>query len=94
MATNNQLKFYKSSSIPSAAKIGSVWFNTTNRTINVRVAENTDADWQTYSGLIDAVYANNTLTITKADGTPISVDFSGIISALSTLGTRVENLET
>lgn len=95
MATNNQLKFYKSSSIPSNAILGAIWFNTNNRTINVRVAENGDAsDWQTYSGLIDATWADNKLTITKADGTPITMDFSGVVSSLSNLGTKVENLET
>lgn len=33
------IKFYKSANAPAAAVVGSVWFDTTNRLINVRVAE-------------------------------------------------------
>ena len=97
MASNKALKFYKSSVAPSAAAIGSVWFDTVNRLINVRVAESGENQWQSYSGLQDAkwVEASKTLNLTKADGTILSVNLSDVASAaaLTTLTGRVSTAE-
>lgn len=78
MATNNALKFYRKSTAPSNVSSGAIWFNTSNSTINVY----TGSAWETYTGNInDATWANNILTITKHDGTPITLNFSDMASA-------------
>jgi hypothetical protein len=91
------IKFYKSSVAPSAAAIGSVWFDTTNRLINVRIAESGDNQWQSYSGLQNARWdeAAKSLILTKADGSALTVNLSDVASAsaLSALTTRVSTAE-
>lgn len=91
------IKFYKSSVAPSAAVIGSVWFDTTNRLINVRVAESGENQWQSYSGLQNASWneASKSLILTKADGTNLTVNLSDVASAsaLTALTTRVSTAE-
>ena len=73
-----QLKFYRKSTAPSSPVAGAIWFNTTNSTINVY----TGSAWETYTGNInDATWENNILTITKHDGTPITLNFSDMASA-------------
>ena len=48
MATTNeikhQIKFYKKSTAPSGTglQVGAIWFNTTNRTINVYTGDATE----------------------------------------------------
>ena len=75
---NNALKFYRKSTAPSGIAAGAIWFNTSNSTINVY----TGSAWETYTGNInDATWANNVLTITKHDGTPITLNFSDMASA-------------
>lgn len=88
---NTAIKFYKQASAPTAAA-GSIWFNTTNRTIQVY----TGTEWEVYTGLIDATYTNNILTITKAQGGSLQLDLSDVASAeaLATLTTTVTNLST
>lgn len=51
---------------------GSIWFNTTNNSINVK----TDTSWDSFSGFRNVSYANYTLTFTKADGTTVPVKIS------------------
>ncbi len=73
-----QLKFYKSASAPAAAATGAVWFDTTDHTIQVKTA----TGWDKYAGALnDATWSNNTLTITKHDGSSIALDFSDMASA-------------
>ena len=74
-----QLKFYRKNVAPTEGlAAGAIWFNTTNKTIQIY----TDAGWETYTGNInDATWENNILTITKHDGTPITLNFSDMASA-------------
>ena len=73
-----QLKFYKQAAAPAAATEGAIWFDTTNHTIQVKVAEG----WDKYAGALnDATWASNTLTITKHDGSSIALNFSDMASA-------------
>ena len=73
-----QLKFYKKSQAPADAAAGAIWFDTTNHTIQVK----TDTGWDKYAGALnDATWSNNTLTITKHDGSSIALDFSDMASA-------------
>lgn len=91
------LKFYKMAQAPVGTQekplaAGAVWFNTTNHSIEVW----TGSKWEAYSGVLDAVVANEILTITKYDGSTISVDFSiyATDEALGLLDKRVTTLET
>lgn len=73
-----QLKFYKQAAAPTAATEGAIWFDTTNHTIQVKVADG----WDKYAGALnDATWAANTLTITKHDGSSIALNFSDMASA-------------
>lgn len=80
MATNNALKFYRKSTAPSSPVAGAIWFNTTDKTIQVY----TGTAWEKYAGnLKDAIWSNDkkTLTIAKHDGSSIALDFSDMASA-------------
>lgn len=83
--SKTNLKFYKGtaaslSSINTAA--GAIWFNTENRTINVRTATAEGGlTWETYTGLVDATFANGILTITKAKGDSLQLNLSDVASA-------------
>lgn len=90
------LKFYKMAQAPVGTtekplEAGAIWFNTTNHSIEVY----TGSKWVAYSGVLDAVVANEILTITKYDGSTVSVDFSiyATDEALGLLDKRVETLE-
>lgn len=73
-----QLKFYRKNVAPASPAVGAIWFNTTNKTIQIY----TNTGWETYTGNInDATWENNILTITKHDGTPITLNFSDMASA-------------
>lgn len=76
MATTNQIKFYKSSVQPSAPSLGSIWFNTVNRTVNVFVGGETQ--WEKYAGLVDASWNNDgtVLTITNATGATATLNIA------------------
>lgn len=91
MATDKLLKFYKGGSQPS--EVGSIWFN--NGLLSV-VGKN---GLEYFSGLQDATFENNKLTIVKADGTTkVELDFSDVASAgevktvLSTLRDSINEL--
>lgn len=91
------LKFYKMASAPVGTtekplEAGAVWFNTTNHSIEVY----NGATWSAFSGVLDAVVSNEILTITKYDGSTVSVDFSiyATDEALGLLDGRVGTLET
>lgn len=91
------LKFYKMAQAPVGTTekplvAGAIWFNTTNHSIEVY----NGATWSAFSGVIDAVVANEVLTVTKYDGSTVSVDFSiyATDEALGLLDGRVGTLET
>ena len=90
------LKFYKMATAPVGTvekplEAGAIWFNTTNHSIEVY----NGATWAAYSGVLDAVVANEVLTVTKHDGSTVSVDFSiyATDEALELLTGRVSTLE-
>ena len=90
------LKFYKMAQAPVGTvekplEAGAIWFNTTNHSIEVY----NGATWAAYSGVLDAVVANEVLTVTKYDGSTVSVDFSVYATdeALGLLDGRVATLE-
>lgn len=76
----NSLKFYRQSAQPTNAAVGAIWFDVTNRTIQVK----TNAGWEPYAGKIQDVTwneENQTLTISKHDGSSKSVNLSDVASA-------------
>lgn len=80
MATTNALKFYRKSSAPTNVAAGAIWFDTLNKTIQIY----TGTAWEKYAGnLNDATWSSDkkTLTITKHDGSSISLNFSDMASA-------------
>lgn len=80
MATTNSLKFYRKSTAPSSPVAGAIWFNTIDKTIQIY----TGTEWEKYAGnLKDATWSSDkkTLTITKHDGSSITLDFSDMASA-------------
>ena len=85
-----QLKFYKLAVAPTGVSQGAIWFNTTDRTINVY----TGSAWEKYAGLVDAALSNDgkLLTITNAAGTEIKLDLSDVAS-LSSVNSTVARLE-
>lgn len=89
-----QLKFYKKASAPTGVAQGSIWFNTSDRTINVY----TGTAWEKYAGLVDASLSgdNRILTIIGAAGNEIKLDVSDLASASSVNSaiTRLEGLIT
>lgn len=75
-----QLKFYRKSEAPSSPAAGAIWFNTSDKTIQIY----TGSEWEKYAGnLKDATWSTDkkTLTITKHDGSSIALDFSDMASA-------------
>lgn len=87
---NPQIKFYKGASAPATLTAGMIWFNTKNRTIQVY----TGSAWEIYTGLVDATYANNALTITKAVGDPFVLDFNSMLGSISGLSDRLDDYDT
>lgn len=98
MASDKTLKFYKKATAPSAAAVGSVWFDTTNRLINVKVSESGDKQWESYSGLQNAswIEASKTLRLVKANGENLDINLSDVASAteLTKVDTRLGTVET
>jgi hypothetical protein len=79
------LKFYKGTesqvNLQNPA-VGSIWFNTTDRTINVRVLNGEGVlGWEKYTGLVDATFDKGILTITKAKGEILQLNLSDVASA-------------
>lgn len=89
MATNTAIKFYKGASAPASPAAGVIWFNTKNRTIQVY----TGSAWEIYTGLVDATYANNQLTITKAVGDPLVLDFTSMLGNIDGLTKRLDDYD-
>lgn len=75
----NLLKFYKNSQQPTNVAAGSIWFNTTNRTIEVY----NGTEWEKFAGKLESAdwkQDEQKLTIKKYDGSSIELDFSNIAS--------------
>ena len=91
------LKFYKMADQPQGTtekplEKGAVWFDSTNGLIHVY----NGSIWEAYVGVRNAVVEGEKLTITKRDGSTVSVDFSiyATDEALELLAGRVGTLET
>lgn len=77
-----KLKFYRKSEAPASPVQGAIWFNTTDKTIQLY----TGTTWEKYAGnLKDATLSGSTLTIIKHDGSTIALNFSDMASA-TTMG--------
>jgi hypothetical protein len=87
------LKFYKSATAPTDVTEGSIWFNTTKKVLEVK----TSTDWEVYDGgvkIVDATWTdNNLLTITKTDGTTLTIDHSDLASATA-CSNKFKEIET
>ena len=78
------LKFFRSATAPAAAELGAIWFDSTNKLLKVKNA----TDWEVYDGgrnVTDATFANGLLTITKASGENVTLDFKDVASASQTM---------
>ena len=93
------LKFFRSATAPAAAELGAIWFDSANKLLKVKNA----TDWEVYDGgrnVIDATFANGLLTITKASGENVTLDFKDVASASQTmkafeaLDTAVKNAQS
>lgn len=74
------LKFYKVATEPASAAAGSIWFDSSSKLLKVKTA----TSWEVYDGgrnVTDASLKNSILTINKADGTKVTVNFSDVASA-------------
>ena len=93
------LKFFRSATAPAAAELGAIWFDSASKLLKVKNA----TDWEVYDGgrnVIDATFANGLLTITKASGENVTLDFKDVASASETmkafkaLDTAVKNAQS
>ena len=93
------LKFFRSATAPAAAELGAIWFDSANKLLKVKNA----TDWEIYDGgrnVIDATFTNGLLTITKASGENVTLDFKDVASASQTmkafeaLDTAVKNAQS
>ena len=93
------LKFFRSATAPAAAELGAIWFDSTSKLLKVKNA----TDWEVYDGgrnVIDATFVNGLLTITKASGENVTLDFKDVASASQTmkafeaLDTAVKNAQS
>lgn len=73
MATNYNLKFYKGGNQPQEA--GSIWFKD-----GLLSVIGVDLQPEYFSGVRDASFAENVLTIVKANGDEVKLDFSDVAS--------------
>lgn len=90
MAVYPNIKFYRRTEAPSNPQEGYIWFDVTNKRLKIYKSN----DWEDYSGkLADASFASNTLTITKQDGTTVSVDLSGLTTVDSKISAAIDKLD-
>ena len=78
------LKFFRSATAPAAAELGAIWFDSTNKLLKVKNA----TDWEVYDGgrnVTDATFEDGLLTITKASGGNVTLDFKDVASASQTM---------
>lgn len=74
------LKFFRSATAPAAAELGAIWFDSTNKLLKVKNA----TDWEVYDGgrnVTDATFVDGLLTITKASGENVILNFKDVASA-------------
>lgn len=105
MATDKFLKFYKGGNQPT--ELGSIWFNNGLLSVVSKEGEGvtgTEAALEYFSGVRDAewtvgevteegkTYVKKVLSLTKADGTKVELDFSDVASA-QVLGALRANLD-
>ena len=93
------LKFFRSATAPAAAELGAIWFDSASKLLKVKNA----TDWEVYDGgrnVIDATFTNGLLTITKASGENVTLNFKDVASASQTmkafkeLDTAVKNAQS
>ena len=93
------LKFFRSATAPAAAELGAIWFDSTNKLLKVKNA----TDWEVYDGgrnVTDATFVEGLLTITKASGENVTLNFKDVASASQTmkafeaLDTAVKNAQS
>ena len=93
------LKFFRSAIAPAAAELGAIWFDSASKLLKVKNA----TDWEVYDGgrnVTDATFVNGLLTITKASGENVTLDFKDVASASETmkvfeaLDTAVKNAQS
>lgn len=93
------LKFFRSATAPAAAELGAIWFDSASKLLKVKNAN----DWEVYDGgrnVTDATFVNGLLTITKASGENVTLDFKDVASASQTmkafkeLDTAVKNAQS
>lgn len=90
MAVYPNIKFYRRQEAPSNPQEGYIWFDVTNKRLKIYKSNG----WEDYSGkLVDASFASNTLTITKQDGTSVSVDLSGLTTVDNRISAAINNLD-
>lgn len=78
------LKFFRSATAPAAAELGAIWFDSTNKLLKVKNA----TDWEVYDGgrnVTDATFVDGLLTITKASGENVTLNFKDVASASETM---------
>ena len=78
------LKFFRSAIAPAAAELGAIWFDSANKLLKVKNA----TDWEVYDGgrnVTDATFENGILTITKASGGNVTLNFKDVASASETM---------
>lgn len=84
-----QIKFHRSAVAPANPQEGFIWFNTSNRTIQLYKSN----AWEIYTGIINATFNSNKLEITKHDNSVVTVDLSDMASK-ATLQTLSNNFDT
>lgn len=78
------LKFFRSATAPAAAELGAIWFDSANKLLKVKNA----TDWEVYDGgrnVTDATFEDGLLTITKASGRNVTLNFKDVASASETM---------
>lgn len=78
------LKFFRSATAPAAAELGTIWFDSASKLLKVKNA----TDWEVYDGgrnVTDATFVEGLLTITKASGENVTLDFKDVASASQTM---------
>ena len=78
------LKFFRSATAPAAAELGAIWFDSASKLLKVKNA----TDWEVYDGgrnVTDATFVDGLLTITKASGENVTLNFKDVASASETM---------
>lgn len=78
------LKFFRSATAPAAAELGAIWFDSASKLLKVKNA----TDWEVYDGgrnVTNATFEDGLLTITKASGENVTLNFKDVASASQTM---------